>query len=67
VTAAVLLHRRARREAGIDVLHLLPGTVLEMPDGRRLIVQANGALDPIRVGGSPVAGIAADPTAGRAP
>lgn len=67
MTAAVLLHRRPRREEGIDVLHLLPGTVLVMPDGRRLRVQPNGALDPVIQGGVPVAGIAADPAAGRAP
>lgn len=67
MTAAVLLHRRARREEGIAVLHLLPGSVVEMPDGRRLRVQPGGELDPVVQGGQPHGGIAEDASAGRAP
>lgn len=63
----ILLHRRARRAEGIVVLHLLPGSVVEMPDGRRLRVQPRGELDRVVEGGRPHGGIAEDPAAGRTP
>jgi hypothetical protein len=67
VIAAVLLHRLARREAGICVTHLAPGSVIQMVDGRLLRVMPGGELDPVHQGGRPHGGIAEDSTAGRAP
>jgi hypothetical protein len=43
------------------------GSILVGPAGERLVVRADGGLDPIVQGGQPHAGIAGDPCAGIGP
>ena len=63
----VLLDPRARQAHPWSPGAAPRGAILVGPTGERLIVRDDGGLDPVVEGGRPHPGIAADPTAERAP